>query len=558
MNQEVSTGIEPSSSAAPRRQSAQWWFFAAASAVLLIALTSGGIYLLTKRPSTVDQLVILTVPSGAEIKLNSRDYGHSPVKLEQVPIGTYTLEITKDGYEPIIEQIPINDSRPLERKLKPLPPTGGISNLSPAEQIKRFQQLAQEAFERGRIGIPYPDSALNYVIYILNYDQSNQFAIEMKDRIGKVLRQSAQSAVARGDMAQAQDTYVVLVDNFPEDEDSRAALSRVESQLSSRKGEIKDLLTKAQEAYRAGSFVEPSRTSAYYYSKQALAIDKQNGQARAIRSQIRDRLVSSAEQALSKGDEESAVRQFEQILQYFPEERELRSKLREINTRKEAVVTTVNDTANRRDQGLTDFRAGKYAEAIPHLEFAVVNGKGTQEVVFALARSFHMRGQLDQAAQYYRLIKSSDDDAYRSAIAALGDIASQRGDTATALDRYKQARSLGGSILYSIEFLDDRIERIEKRQQEKASAPIPVTIQVKHLHGSLRGSCSGTLTVDSTGVRYDGSEDQYSYNLLGTHVVISKDQMTVQFGPKSQKFKASRGDAERFRDALNRYQLSNK
>jgi hypothetical protein len=311
VNQEVSTEITPSMPGSPRRQSAQWWFFAAASAILLAALTLGGIYLLTKSPSTIDQVVILTVPSGAEIRLNSKDYGHSPVKLEQVPIGTYTLEITKDGYEPIVEQIPINDSRPLERKLKPLPPTGGKSNLSPAEQIKEYQQLAQEAFERGRIGLPYQDSALNYVISILNYDQSNQFATEMKERIGKALRQSAQSAVARGDMAQAQDTYAVLVENFPEDEDSRAALSRVESQLSSRKGEIKDLLTKAQEAFRTGNLVEPFRTSAFYYSKQAIAIDKQNGQARVIRNQIRDRLVSSAEQALSRGEEESAVRQID-------------------------------------------------------------------------------------------------------------------------------------------------------------------------------------------------------------------------------------------------------
>jgi hypothetical protein len=35
---------------------------AAVSALLLTLLTAAGIYLLTKKPSTVDQLVILTVP----------------------------------------------------------------------------------------------------------------------------------------------------------------------------------------------------------------------------------------------------------------------------------------------------------------------------------------------------------------------------------------------------------------------------------------------------------------------------------------------------------------
>src|SRR5437868_6940189 len=47
----------------------RWWLFAAASALLLTILTLAAVYLVTKKPSTVDQLVILTVPSGAEVKL---------------------------------------------------------------------------------------------------------------------------------------------------------------------------------------------------------------------------------------------------------------------------------------------------------------------------------------------------------------------------------------------------------------------------------------------------------------------------------------------------------
>src|SRR5262245_45466816 len=57
------------SRAASTREGKRWWLLAAASALLLTALTAAGVYLVTKKPSTVDQLVILTVPSGAEIKL---------------------------------------------------------------------------------------------------------------------------------------------------------------------------------------------------------------------------------------------------------------------------------------------------------------------------------------------------------------------------------------------------------------------------------------------------------------------------------------------------------
>ena len=82
-------------------------------------------------------------------------------------------------------------------------------------------------------------------------------------------------------------------------------------------------------------------------------------------------------------------------------------------------------------------------------------------------------------------------------------------------------------------------------------------MQVKHLHGSLRGSCSGTLTVDRTGVRYDGSEHTYAANFIGVGVQVGKDEMTVSFQSKNPKFKVDRSEAERFREALTRYQQAN-
>ena len=174
--------------------------------------------------------------------------------------------------------------------------------------------------------------------------------------------------------------------------------------------------------------------------------------------------------------------------------------------------------------------------------------------MFALARSHMKLGQYDEAVDYFNRVRPNVGDAYRSSIAALGEIAMERGDTAKAMEHYKEARRLGGSTLYSVSTLDDRIERIEKRQRDKAAEPKPASVQVKHLHGSLRGSCSGTLTVDRTGVRYDGSEHTYAANFIGVGVRIGKDEMTVSFQNKSQKFKANAAEAEHFREALTKYQ----
>jgi hypothetical protein len=166
-----------------------------------------------------------------------------------------------------------------------------------------------------------------------------------------------------------------------------------------------------------------------------------------------------------------------------------------------------------------------------------------------------MRGHYDQATYYFRSVPATAGDAYVSAIAALGEIAHAKGDTATAVERYKEARQLGGSAIFTVPSLEDKIETIERRQREKAAEPTPLTIQVKHLHGGLLGgSDSGTLTVSASGVVYESKDDHRSYNLSAVQVRVAKDEMVIQVGKDSQKFKVAHADAERFREMLTRYQ----
>lgn len=535
----------------------RWWLLAAVSALFLTGLTVAGIYLVTKKPSTVDQLVILTVPSGAEIKLDSKDYGHSPVKLEQLAIGTYTLTISKDGYEPIVESLTIADSSPIERKLRPIPPVETVG-LPPEEQITQWMNLAEEAFARGYLGIPYEGSALYYAENIRNLDPNSAFASDMRERIRKAAHQSAQSAIARGDLATAQDVYKFLVDYYPTDVEALAAAGRLEGQLARAIGQVRELVRKAEESLRAGRLADPAGNSAYFYSKQALAIDRQNEKARQIRNQVKEALAAAGEQALGRGEVDAAIRQFDEVGQLFPEDKQYRARVREIKTTRAAEAAKVPDTDTRRINGLAAYRADKFEAAIPDLQHALINGRSSPEVIFALARSYYKTGRLEQAEQLFREVRPIGDDvAYRSSIAALGDIAFERGDSKTAVERWKQARQLGGSTLYSVAILDDKIERVEKKEREKAAEPTPLTIQIRHLHGGLLGgSCSGTLTINATGVRYDGQRGQHVYasSLLGVRYGITKDEMTIRFEGTSQKFRMSRADADHFRETIARYQ----
>ncbi|HJZ67740.1 MAG TPA: PEGA domain-containing protein [Blastocatellia bacterium] len=530
-----------------------WWVLAAVSALVLTALTVAAFYLATRKPSTVDQVVILTVPSGAEIKLDSQDYGHSPVKLERLKIGTYTLTITKEGFEPIVEPITVIESGLFDYKLKPVLPSEAIG-LSTEEQLKQFQQRAEEAFARGFYGLPYEGSALYFADLIKSYDANNSFALDMRERVRKAAHQSAQTAVARGDLAQAQEIYRFLTENYSDDEEARVGAGKVESQLAARRGELRELVRKADEALKAGHLTDPPRASAYYYSKQALAIDRQNERARQISNQVKETLATASEQAYARGDADAAIKQFEQAAQLFPEDKQLRSRAREIQAARAEQTAKANDPGARRVRGLDEYRKGNFGDAIPDLESALTQGQGGAEVIFALARSHQMKGHYDQATSYFRSVPAAAGDAYVSSIAALGEIAYAKGDSATAVERYKEARQLGGSALYTVPMLEDKIEVIEKRQREKAAEPTPLTINVRHLHGLLGGSDSGTLTVSASGVVYEGRDDHYSYNLSAVQVRVTKDEMVIQVGKDSQKFKVAHADAERFREMLTKYQ----
>jgi hypothetical protein len=194
-----------------RQLGTRWWIFAAGSALLLTILTMAAVYLLTKKPSTIDQLIILTVPSGAEVEIDSKDYGQSPVKLEQLAMGTYTLTITKDNYEPIVQQITISESTPqLEFKLKLLPPPE-FSNLSTEDQIKLYLQQSQDAFSHGNYALGYVGTALYFADLVLDREPGNQLAQEMRERIRKIEHQLAQEAYAGGELGKAQEIYNVLV-----------------------------------------------------------------------------------------------------------------------------------------------------------------------------------------------------------------------------------------------------------------------------------------------------------------------------------------------------------
>jgi hypothetical protein len=536
----------------------RWMPVALGSAVLLTLVTVAGIVLITRPASTVDQLLILTVPSGADVTFDSQLLGHSPVKLEGVRMGTHMVSVTKDGFQTIDQPVSVSEATTLDFKLKPLPPKDE-ADLPKDEAIKDYQRRAEEAFARGDYAIPYAGrSALYFADMILADDDTNAAGLEMRERVRNALLQSAQAATARGDLGQANEVLTALVEYYPTDDAARAAAARLESQLASHRGDIRDLVHKAEDALNAGRLIDPPTASAYYFSKQVLALDRQNTQAKAVRNQIRDKLANSINAAANRGDLDDASGQLDRALRLFPDDKQLGSLSRYIEDSRQQAVAKLNDPTFRRNRGLDSYQAGFFQQAIPDLEFASDHDHEDVAVLFALGRSYYKIHQLDKAIDRLRLVPERTGETYRSALGVLGDIDADRGEINDALEHYTQARALGGSTLYGLDELDNKIDRLNKKVHVKAAEPSAMSIQVKHLHGGLlHGSCSGVLTVDRTGVRFDGP-DTFSASIMGTEIAVKNDEITIKFLGKPEKFKALRPDvAEKFREAHLKFQVYN-
>ena len=116
-------------------------------------------------------------------------------------------------------------------------------------------------------------------------------------------------------------------------------------------------MRKAEEALQAGKLIEPNRTSAYYYSKEALAIDRQNAQARAVRNEVRDRLAMRIEDSYRRGDFDSAITQLERATPLFPDDKQLRARQRELTATRATETAKASDPNNRRIEGLKKYQA---------------------------------------------------------------------------------------------------------------------------------------------------------------------------------------------------------
>lgn len=436
------------------------WVLAVCAAALLVSLGVAFAMLVSAPKRTIDALVIVTIPSGAEVFFDGKSLGPSPVKLEGVRTGSHSVRVEKEGFigAAIDVVLDADDGEPLELRLKPVAPPGSVAR-TPAEQISEFTALAEDAFVRDDLVLPADRSALYYADAILSLDPKSGYANNLRDRIRERLLADARAAAARKDLARAKAAYEHLLRIFPGDAVGRAGLNTVDEQLDRERNRLQEFLTRAKTAYDEGSLVAPEGRSALAYTSRALAVDPDNQQARALRRRIRNAAVEEAHAQVERGDTEQAVALLRRLVTLFPEDRALRAELDELM--RGAALEAFRE---HRDAGMKAFRAGNYREAVDKLEAAGRLGALDARAYSTLGLS-HMR--LGGSAEAKRALERAvvQDEKQVEALVALGTIAERAGDLPEAIKYYKRAAKLGGTNDYGRARLEATIASLEQRAE---------------------------------------------------------------------------------------------
>lgn len=201
------------------------WPFAVVACGVLVALTAATWLLFTAPPSTTDDFVIVSSPSGADVQFDGAPLGPSPVKLDRVSVGLHRLRIFKEGFVSFDDNVRVDLERdgPLRITLKPIAPEGSAARTTD-EQISEFSRLAQTAFNRGALVDPYLNSALYYADAILSIDATNQAAADMRARIRERLLETGHRALERREYTRAKAVFQQLLAAFPGDPEGGAGL----------------------------------------------------------------------------------------------------------------------------------------------------------------------------------------------------------------------------------------------------------------------------------------------------------------------------------------------
>lgn len=168
--------------------------------LLLTATTIGVMLLRAPKPVAID---VATDPSSAEVFVDGQSVGNTPLTTA-VPEGEHTLVLRKSGFVTIERKVFADRSAPRGNNDFSFGLEPDVATSVPKQRstlVAKLKQQAQDAYRRGDLVAPEKDNALYYIEQLAIISPTEPIIGEMRERIRQALKQRAEAARPRNDLA---------------------------------------------------------------------------------------------------------------------------------------------------------------------------------------------------------------------------------------------------------------------------------------------------------------------------------------------------------------------
>jgi len=529
-------------------------------------LAFAGVFLYYYLKPKYGGMVVKTTPPGANVVLDGKPRGVTPLTIPELRAGGHQVRLTKEGYKETVQQVEVlpYSTENVHWSLEPL--VAHLTNEQLAE-IESWRKKLDNA-TRENILVPPPDdyNAVFFANKILAIDPANAYAHDVKTKISESIRQLADLAYAREDWIAAEKHYKSLATISPNDISINERLTdiatKIEASVKDREKQIADWRTKAEAALKIGALIPPEKDNALDALNTILRLDKKNAFARETLVRVKEMLQNRGDTKIAGGDWQGAQMDFRLVLQNFPEDSYSKSRLQMIegklgelaSVQQQQARAAVEEQQSKarvvalRQSALASSRSGAHAKAIGEWQEYLKVDPNSDEAYYYLGLGYLEQKQLDTAIlNFEKAVSLNPSNA--AAHLNLGLLYDRhRNNMALAVDHLKKVKDLGAAEKYSP-------GRIQARSNElQASAQLDQMQQgafpVEHKHAF--SSCRGSLRVADAGIEYRTSETDHSFfeaygGLRGFSVQGDELSIRIRNNKKYNFHLLNAGDAERIK-----------
>lgn len=468
-------------------------------------------------------LTIKTTPPEALITIDGQSMGATPLTLLSLPSGSHQIQITKEGYKDLVQQVTViayaTDN--LHWDLEPIVPQ--LSNEQLAE-IESWRKKLDSALKEN-ILLPPPDeyNVLYFASKILAIDPANKYASDAKTRLADSLRQLAEIAYAREDWLESEKQYKNLALLYPNDiaisERLSDVASKIESGTQDREKLIQDLRARAEASMKAGNLTPPEKNNALDAIRNIQRMDKNNPYVQEAISQIKELLQNRGDAKIAASDWRGARNDFRLLLQSFPEDRYSKARLttveaklaeaapQEQRTSEEAPSNSSQRANALRLAALNSFRTGAYPKSIAEWQEYLKFEPNSDEGYFYLGAIFQNQKQLDTAIlNFEKCLSLNPNNALAHLnLGLLYDY--HRKNLKKAEEHLLKAKELGGGEKYSADKIQSMIQDLRDRAHANTVTKLSFAVEHKHAFSS----CRGKLAFSEEGMEFRTSDTDHSF-----------------------------------------------